>query len=680
MRPVAVLVLGWALLPGCAPAPVDPRSDDEFARGIEAYLWGDRTKAGALLSQVPAGHPYHRLANEAQTLAMLEDMADRLQAGRAEAAAMHVGDDPWNAGMRAYYLEEHEEAVRQLSRVPESDEHYAKAMRFVGYNIYVRKWNRPKDGVPYVTRAYRAAPDDEKVLEDVERCYAKGGLRFPPNDEEMARILAAPLPVPPPPKPIERARSTAVKEEHRFLLSRVEGTSEWARRAIARRDAEADLDRLERAIEEGFSYAERSGADWRGALDAIRGSLEEEVPLGALALRLAKFMSLFGDGHSGLLVPPTEYLPEGYSPVLFGEHGGRVFAFGADRKGFLDPAHPYVVEMDGAPIARWLEAASTSVARGAGHFVRHHAVRNLRFVAWLRTELGLPSPGVLRLVLESADCKERREVERPLAPRKPDYGLWPRTRTRRLESGIGYLRIPSMEDDDKFLAALDRAMAEFRDTKGLVVDVRGNGGGSREALRRLFPYFMKPDDPPRVANVAAARATGVGAEGALSDRFLWPATASAWSADARARIGAFLRGFAPEWTPPPDKFSPWHVMLLERSANPAAYQYERPVVVLMDGGCFSATDIFLAALKGWRNVTLLGTPSGGGSGRARRVALPRSGIELRLSSMASFRPDGRLYDGRGVEPDVLVEPTPEDALGRTDTILDAAIIRLREAR
>ena len=33
-------------------------------------------------------------------------------------------------------------------------------------------------------------------------------------------------------------------------------------------------------------------------------------------------------------------------------------------------------------------------------------------------------------------------------------------------------------------------MDDFRDTRGLVIDVRDNPGGSRHALRRLLPYLM----------------------------------------------------------------------------------------------------------------------------------------------------------------------------------------------
>ena len=72
-------------------------------------------------------------------------------------------------------------------------------------------------------------------------------------------------------------------------------------------------------------------------------------------------------------------------------------------------------------------------------------------------------------------------------------------------------------------------------------------------------------------------------------------------------------------------------------------------------------------------MTLVGTPSSGGSARSQRITLAHSSLEIRLASMASFRPDGRMLDGRGVEPDVLVEAEPEDLLGRGDAQLDAAL-------
>jgi C-terminal processing protease CtpA/Prc len=263
--------------------------------------------------------------------------------------------------------------------------------------------------------------------------------------------------------------------------------------------------------------------------------------------------------------------------------------------------------------------------------------------------------------------------------RKPLYGSWPVAEHRELPGRIGYLRLAEMTSDPQEVAEVLSAFEKFKDTRGLVIDVRGNGGGSRDLLRALFPYFMKPTDPLHVVNVAALRGPPAGEakrDGELlHDRYLFTLESKSWSEAERASLVKFAAGFKPEWTPPADRFSAWHYFALKRADAP--FRYEKPVVILMDTACFSATDIFLSAFKGWRNVTLMGTPSAGGSGRPLKYTLKNSGIEVRLSSIASFRRDGSLYDGRGVVPDVEIAPKSTDFLrGRLDSVLEAAVKRL----
>jgi hypothetical protein len=69
----------------------------------------------------------------------------------------------------------------------------------------------------------------------------------------------------------------------------------------------------------------------------------------------------------------------------------------------------------------------------------------------------------------------------------------------------------------------------------------------------------------------------------------------------------------------------------------------------------------------------MGTPSAGGSARAQGFMLPNSRIEVRCASMVSYRPDGRLYDTRGIEVDIEIRPAPADlVVGGADRVLDAA--------
>jgi C-terminal processing protease CtpA/Prc len=101
--------------------------------------------------------------------------------------------------------------------------------------------------------------------------------------------------------------------------------------------------------------------------------------------------------------------------------------------------------------------------------------------------------------------------------------------------------------------------------------------------------------------------------------------------------------------------------------------YSKPIVVLSNAGSFSAADGFLNAFADLPQVTIVGEPSGGGSGATRQFQLPKTGLVIALSSMASFRPNGKLFDGHGIEVDIAVKPPVEDYTTDSDSVLARGI-------
>ncbi len=477
---------------------------------------------------------------------------------------------------------------------------------------------------------------------------------------------------------VNRKHAWQPKAHFEFLAEALEWDG-WKRMPqIPRNAAMQDLDQLEWAIEHTYSYRDLVGVDYRAALHAIRSGLPEHVALGAFATRIGQFLALFGDGHTR--VRQLEALrPSGYLPFLMEATEAGVVALASDRSSFVNPDFPFVEAIDGKPLEEWIEVSKRSVAAGSQHFVQRHALRDLRLFNAQRVELGMPLTSEFELLLMN-EAGEGQSVVVGLASRKPVYGPWPRpSEARKLDSEIGYLPIASMESDAEFLRELTITMDSFRDTRGLIIDVRGNGGGSRDALRTLLPYFLAPDGDPHMVNVAAYRVrpgeTLKIGDSYLENRNLFPLDASVWSNEERRLIQAAAETFQPDWSPKEEDFSPWHYFMIQPGA---AYHYARPVVILMDAGCFSATDIFLGGFKGLPGVTLMGSPSGGGSGRSQGIELTHSRLSLRLSTMASFRPDGSRYDGKGIAPDIHVAPTPESFLeGAVDVVLEAALERLR---
>lgn len=158
---------------------------------------------------------------------------------------------------------------------------------------------------------------------------------------------------------------------------------------------------------------------------------------------------------------------------------------------------------------------------------------------------------------------------------------------------------------------------------------------------------------------------------------MYRADAAEWSDAERQAITKFASTFEPAWDLPRNQFSDWHYMVLSRLDDKTIIPYSKPVVVLMNAKCFSATDVFLAGLKGMKNVTLLGTPSGGGSAFVQEIELRGTPFRVRLGSMASFQGHGELFDGHGVAPNIILEATPEYHIGGQDNVLVAAVKRIK---
>lgn len=450
---------------------------------------------------------------------------------------------------------------------------------------------------------------------------------------------------------------------------------------LPRSEALADLTRLRWLIEHYYSYRDLLGVDLDAVFSDAAARVAGETDRTALSMAVMKILAHFGDGHTRL-DNSQELLPGGFTPFDIEAHGEQFVAVREDGSNLLDEAYPYIRAIDGVEIDEWVRVVEPIVARGTVSAVRCGVAARLQIIQFARGELGRNPTPTLEIQLMTTAGKPGPRYELNVADRPSRGYVMPGFEQKILPCNIGYLRIASMESGNQFRDRLNECMEHVRETKGLIIDVRQNGGGSRDALLTLLPYLMSEEEEPRIVNVAAYRLhegdVPDNSDGFLSNRYLFPASWNGWSRTERLAIERVAKDFRPDWTPPKGEFSDWHYMVISRDRYPPSFHYERPVVVLMDTGCFSATDIFLAGFKGLPRVTLMGMTSSGGSGRSIPYTLPNSGLSIRLSTMASFRADGTRYDGEGIKPDVEAQYTLSDLTGRTDTILERAVELIKE--
>ena len=85
-----------------------------------------------------------------------------------------VQEDPYTTARYAFMVvKDYENAIRLYKEIEEDHPKYADAQRTIGYNILGKQFDDWTAAIPFVEEAFRVAPDDPKVLEDIGRVYLK---------------------------------------------------------------------------------------------------------------------------------------------------------------------------------------------------------------------------------------------------------------------------------------------------------------------------------------------------------------------------------------------------------------------------------------------------------------------------------------------------------------------------
>ncbi|MBD3328455.1 PDZ domain-containing protein [Candidatus Peregrinibacteria bacterium] len=101
-----------------------------------------------------------------------------------------------------------------------------------------------------------------------------------------------------------------------------------------------------------------------------------------------------------------------------------------------------------------------------------------------------------------------------------------------------------------------------------------------------------------------------------------------------------------------------------------------PLIVLINGGSASASEIVAGAIQDYKRGTVLGETSFG-KGSVQEVFKLNDGSSIRLTIAKWLTPDGNHIDKTGIEPDIEVEFTNEDAENDNDPQLNAALEYLK---
>ncbi len=211
---------------------------------------------------------------------------------------------------------------------------------------------------------------------------------------------------------------------------------------------------------------------------------------------------------------------------------------------------------------------------------------------------------------------------------KNDYRFTGALTNRFLDSNrVGYIRYSSFSSNISDYA-IDVVVSRFQTTKGIIIDVRSNGGGSIANIDKLVSRFI---DKKLVA----------------------------WKEAEKNGSGK-------------NDFSTFKEYVIEPKGDK---KYLKPIIILTNRRCYSATSLFVAAMLNLPNVKVVGDWTGGGGGVPASTQLP-NGWTVRYSSSITLTPNGFNIE-HGTPPTIKQDISKSDEAAGIDSILERALSELK---
>jgi len=227
-----------------------------------------------------------------------------------------------------------------------------------------------------------------------------------------------------------------------------------------------------------------------------------------------------------------------------------------------------------------------------------------------------------------------------------------------IEGKTAYLKLPSFEltniESDKIM--LENFFAEIKELPNLIIDIRGNSGGSDLYWKQLLvsPNVKEDLKSERYFFFNMNEIT----QNYVNAIFMSNEIINTSDIGEVGHLSSYYEEFT-------------NLIIESTLFKPSAQPYSGEIFVLVDEKVYSASENFVMFCKNSGFATLVGTQTNGDGGIADPllISLPESGLIVRFSMFFGVNPDGTGNEATGTTPDVLINKD-EDALEKCLSLLN----------
>jgi carboxyl-terminal processing protease len=343
---------------------------------------------------------------------------------------------------------------------------------------------------------------------------------------------------------------------------------------------------------------------------------------------LMQLAPLLQDAHTNIY-PPKE-LSEARPPIETGLYDGAVLIKSIYSPSLAKQLHigDEILAIDGVPVKQYAER---SVAPYVSSSTQQDKLVRMYDYELLSGDASKP----VALKLRDAKGSVRENIVARSGYEDLSYESQPAFRM--LPSQIAYINLDSFESDEG-VKAFEAALPTILKARGLVIDVRDNGGGSTDYGQMILSFLTKGPIRNPVSYYRSESAV-IRAHGGVSVNLV----------------------------PTADDGGPY----LARHSE----VFEGPVAVLTGPHTFSAAEDFVAAFGAIHRGITVGEKTAGSTGQPLFFDLPGGG-SARICVKRDLAPDEKEFVGKGIQPTFEVHRGVADVRGGRDPVLDAAITQL----